>query len=129
MMTSFDSAQALSVAPRLKSLHLRLAKMGLEHPEVILVADSPFFVYNDGMPYYGPLVSPRFIPRHTFKKGSALKYELEIMAIGFDAGVYPEETKKQFETWALDRLRNLRTAARQTDRQMVIYLKANNLLH
>ncbi len=128
-MTSFDSAQALSVAPRLKSLHLRLAKMGLEHPEVILVADSPFFVYDNGMPYYGPLVSPRFIPIHAFKKGSALKYELEIMAIGFDEGVYPEETKKQFELWALDRLRDLRDAARRTDRQMVIYLKANNLLH
>ncbi len=128
-MHEFDAAQALSSAPRLKSLHLRLAKVELEHPEVILVADSPFFVYQDGTPHYGPLVNPRFVPVRSFKKGSALKFELEVLAHGFTAGVYPEMLKMQFELWALDRLRDLRTAARRTDREKVLYLKARKLLH
>ncbi len=128
-MPNFDPAQALSNTPRLKSLHLLLAKVELEHPEVILVADSPFFIYQDGTPHYGPLVNARFIPVRSFKKGSALKSELEVLAHGFSAGVYPEILKEQFELWALDRLRDLRTAARRTDREKVLYLKARGLLN
>jgi len=121
--------EALRTTPRLNKLYHGLVQVELEHPGMVLVADSPFFVHQDGSPYYGTLECPRYVPKRKFKRGSSLKQELEIIALGISQGAYPEELTAIFEKWALLQLRLLRNSRRSVDRKTIKHLKKNNLLN
>ena len=124
-----NDAEVLQDTPRLRSLYRLLAKGALEHPQIILVADSPFFIYEDGSLYDGEIVRPRYVPARSFKQGSALKYEVEIIASCMSRGLYAKEQLELFEKWALPLLNTLFSELRVADNREARSLRKANRLH
>lgn len=124
-----NEAEVLQGVPRLQSLRRLLLRATLEHPQVILVADSPFFVYEDGTLYDGDIVRPRYVPVRSFNEGSALKYEVEIIASNMSKGLYAKEQLELLETWALPLLNTLFAELRVADTREARALRKAKLLN
>ncbi len=123
------SLQALRHVPCLQSLYDLLQQVEVEYPTKILVADSPFFVDQYGEIYEGAVVNPSFIPKHRFSRGSALVYELEVIARGILDGAYRDTELELLQTWAKVQMGVIRKGLRVSDRHSVRQLKRLNLLN
>ena len=120
---------SLERAPRLRSLYSLLIELEQENPFTLLVADTPFFVHDDGTPYLGANVNPRLVPSHTYCSESGLKCEIEAIACRIRKGECPAEDLEKFESWAVPQMRHIKDARRAVDRSIVRDLKRRNLLN
>ncbi len=121
--------ETLRQTPRLQSLYVLLQHAELLHPTKVLVADTPFFVYDHGEIYEGHIKNPNFIPKHCFKKGSALVHELEVIARGIAQNAYPESDLERLQVWAQQQMRVIRKGLRESDKHAIRVLKRSNLLN
>lgn len=121
--------EALQPVPCLLSLYDLLQRAEQEHPTKILVADSPFFVTADGALYDGAVVNPSFIPKREFCQGSALVYELEVIAQCVQLGTYHDTELEILQVWARAQMSVIRRGMRVSDRARVRELKRRNLLN